>query len=665
MWRWLCITPLLVLAFACQKSTETHVPDSPPTEPVAYASELSGATAVVDDRIPERIFFLRELDCLIDTLGSATFDEIRMDRGHDFRKYGHYQNKDFLRDRPYWIRFPVTYASLTDKIWLIEFYDQTIDRIDAYVPRAEGGYDHITMGDHFAFSNRTLPHKNFEIPVVEMAPGSTAVYYFRVVSHDFADIRIAFKAVDRFIFYSLTEYFLYGTFYGMILIIALYNLLVYIAIREIKNLYYIFFIVSVGLYTLSLDGIGFQYLWPNHPFLNDYAGGITLYMVIMWAIVFTRKFLSTAANAPQLDRLLRWTMIARTVLFVVELLFFPQFFIYRNIEIIPLSLIFYTGIRVWSRGYRPARFFVIAYGVLFVGFFIRALVYFNILPLTTVSHYSLHISFVLEMLFLTFALGDRIRILKDMRDRALRRTILQHEENMRLKDKVNRDLERKVRERTLELDQKNRELEESNRKLAQQAAEINQINSILDLDNWKLKNSLKEALNERLLDKTMDYSQFRTLYPDTLACYRFLENLKWEAGYCCKKCGNQKYFEGSQKFARRCTRCGYNESITANTIFQGIKFPVEKAFYIAYLTVVGDREHTLEALAGELDLRVNTLWAFKRKVSDRLAEMEKRNRRPHASRWEEVILVPDRSTRTVKKAHEAAVSRPPEPAIRG
>lgn len=641
---------LLVTVYACQKSPRAEMPVPDDSPPPPGAREI----AVVDDGLPERIFFLKEVDCLIDTAGQATFATIRADSaGSSFRKLESYQNKDFLRDRPYWIRFPVTHASPSEKIWLIEFYDQTIDRIDAFVPRPDGGYDHVTMGDHFAFPNRRLPHKNFEIPVVEMPAGTTAVYYFRIISHDFADIRIAFKPLDRFISYSLNEYFLYGTFYGMILIIALYNLLVYLAIREIKNLYYIFFIVSVALYTLSLDGIGFQYLWPNHPSLNDYAGGITLYMVIMWAIVFTRKFLSTPANAPALDRLLQWAMMARTALFIVELLFFPQFFIYRNIEIIPLSLIFYTGIRVWTRGYRPARFFVAAYGVLFAGFFVRALVYFNIIPLTTVSHYSLHISFVLEMLLLTFALGDRIRILKDMRDRALRRTIFQHEENMKLKDKVNRDLERKVRERTLELDQKNRELEESNGRLARQAAEINQINSMLDLDNWKLKNSLKESLNERLLDKTMDYRQFRTLYPDTLACYRFLENLKWQEGYTCRKCANRKYFDGMQKFARRCTRCGYNESITANTIFQGIKFPVEKAFYIAYLTVVGDREHTLEALAGELDLRVNTLWAFKHKVSDRLTEMERRNHRPHASRWEEVILVPERHARASKKAHDA------------
>jgi nitrate/nitrite-specific signal transduction histidine kinase len=98
---------------------------------------------------------------------------------------------------------------------------------------------------------------------------------------------------------------------------------------------------------------------------------------------------------------------------------------------------------------------------------------------------------------------------------------------MELKDKVNRELEEKVKERTLELDNKNHLLEESNHKLERQAIEINQINSMLDLDNWKLKNRIKEVLSERLHEKTMDYAEFKTLYPDSLACYRSLENLKW------------------------------------------------------------------------------------------------------------------------------------------
>jgi two-component system, sensor histidine kinase LadS len=265
------------------------------------------------------------------------------------------------------------------------------------------------------------------------------------------------------------------------------------------------------------------------------------------------------------------------------------------------------------------------------------------LRFTTLSHYSLHISFVLEMLLLTFALGDRIRILKAMRDRALKRIILQHEVNMKLKDKVNRELEQKVEERTLEIHEKNLQLEESNSKLERQAREINQINSILDLDNWKLKNSIKEVLNDRIMEKTLDYRQFQTLYPDTLACHRFLESLKWENGYRCRKCGNEKYFEGAQKFARRCTKCGYNESITAFTIFHSIKFPIERAFYLAYLVVAGKNDITLEHLAETLQVGINTVWAFKHKVQERLAELEKKGHRPTVSRWQEVVLIHEKS----------------------
>jgi hypothetical protein len=242
------------------------------------------------------------------------------------------------------------------------------------------------------------------------------------------------------------------------------------------------------------------------------------------------------------------------------------------------------------------------------------------------------------MLFLTFALGDRITILKNNRDRALRRIIQQHEVNMALKDKVTRELEQKVSERTIELNLKNAELEESNARLIRQTSEINKINSVLDLDNWKLKNRIKEVLEERLLEKTMDYEEFKTLYPDTLACHRFLEDLKWQAGFTCRKCGNNKYFDGAQKFARRCTRCGYNESITAYTVFHSIKFPIDKAFYIAYLAVTGRKGATLESLAAQLEVGVNAVWGFRKKVTDRIAQLNEQGNEITASRWQDIIL---------------------------
>jgi two-component system, sensor histidine kinase LadS len=601
-----------------------------------------GQTALrINDQLDEHVFMPNELSIFIDSANTYSFQEISSPAfASRFKTNTDYQNKDFLRNTSYWIRLPIRHTVNTKKVWLLEFYDQTIDHLDAYKPHEDKTFEKIPMGDQQPFVQRMFMHKNFEI-VVDLRSNTEAYYYFRVQSHEFADMRIAFRSANRFIFYALNEYFLFGTFYGMIIIITLYNFLVFLAIREIKNIYYIIYILSVAAYAMSYDGIGFQYLWPNHPEWNNYAVGITMYSVILWGLIFTRRFLSTRGNATRLDRALRWMIIGRSLFFLVELFLIPQLLTVRTIEIIPLSVIFYTGIAVWNRGYRPARFFVIAYGVLFLGFFIRTLVYLNVLPFTTTLHYSLHFSFVLEMLFLTFALGDRIRILKDMRDRALKRIIHQHEVNMQLKDKVNRELEHKVNERTAELNVKNSLLEEINHKLARQSTEINQINSMLDLDNWKLKNSIKEVLNERLMEKTLDYKQFQTLYPDSLACHRFLETLKWERNFFCRKCGNEKFFDGSQKFARRCTRCGYNESITAFTIFHSIKFPIEKAFYIAYLAVVGKKDYTLESLANQLDLRVNTVWGFKHKVLERISELETHGRRPTASRWEEVILFQD------------------------
>ncbi|MGC4021297.1 MAG: hypothetical protein QM734_04820 [Cyclobacteriaceae bacterium] len=197
---------------------------------------------------------------------------------------------------------------------------------------------------------------------------------------------------------------------------------------------------------------------------------------------------------------------------------------------------------------------------------------------------------------------------------------------------------------TQELAKKNEELLESNATINRQSVEINQINSMLDLDNWKLKNKVKEVLEERMHEKQMDYDEFRTLYPDDLSCYRFLEKLKEEKGFECVKCGNTKHSLGPLKFSRRCTKCGYNESITSNTLFHGVKFPIDKAFYLTYLVQSGKNGYTLESLADKLQLRLSTVWAFKHKVEERTP-----GKGTQQGTWEEIVLDRTNSIRPKKR----------------
>ena len=604
---------------------------------LGIASEAQSQTVYqIKDEVNETILYLKDLPVFIDSTNSLTFSSVTSDLFRSkFIVNPNYQNKDFDEHATYWVQIPIKHKT-SKLVWVMEFFDQTIDDLIIFKPEHTGSFTVHEQGDRHLFENRENLHKNFTI-TLNNSTDTVQIYYARIRSHEFADIRIAIRSYSRFIYYALNEYFLFGTFYGMVLIIVLYNFLVYLAVREGKYLFYIFYIVSVALYAMSYDGIGFQYLWPKQPQLNDYASGITLFSVIFWALLFTRRFLDTVNTAPFLDKLLTAAIVVRSVLFLAFLFFKPTLFSLRVLDIVPLSIIFYSAIYVWRNGFKPARFFVIAYGILFLGFFIRLLVYFDVVPLTTTSHYSLHFSFVLEMLFLTFALGDRIRILKANQDKALQETLEQHQINLELKDQVNRELEAKVHERTLELENKSLQLEKSNERIVKQSNEINQINSMLDLDNWKLKNRVKEVLNEMLLEQTMTYEEFKTLYPDMMSCYRFLETYKWEKGFKCQKCGNEKYFDGVKKFSRRCTRCGHNESITANTIFHGLKFPVEKAFYSAYLTVAGKQGETLANLSNKLELPLNTVWSYRSKVSSILKDIESKGKKVTASRWEIVI----------------------------
>ncbi len=60
---------------------------------------------------------------------------------------------------------------------------------------------------------------------------------------------------------------------------------------------------------------------------------------------------------------------------------------------------------------------------------------------------------------------------------------------------------------------------------------------------------------------------FNKRFKEDLDCYEYLSSIKWEKGYSCKKCNNDKYYKGKKPFSRRCLKCKYDESPTANTMF--------------------------------------------------------------------------------------------------
>lgn len=598
----------------------------------------------INDTIDQHIFSYGDLSWLQEPDSALSIDEILLPVFQTmFKANEFYSPYNLDRESAYWIRLRLKYNPESSKRWLLEFFDQTTDSIEVYFPDNKS-YTKKVIGESLPFAARTFLHKNF---AVEIANDSDDVkeYYFRVKSKNRVNVIIVLRSVNRFIYYALNEYFLYGLFYGIILVVAIYNLMMYFLIRERQYITYIMYVLSVGIFTMCSDGIAFQYLWPDHPEWNAKASGIALFSLVLCALFFLKQFLHTRSRFPALNKIINGVIVARVLIFIIALFFYPLLFEFRWIEVIPLTIAFYTGINSYLKGYKPARFFVVAYGLLFIGFWVKVFINLDIplIPGSVVTHYSISISFWFEMWLLSFALADKVRIIKDSKDRALRRIIRQHESNQLLKDKVNRELENEVAKRTCEInDQKliiesqNADLSTANEKLKEQAAEISRMNALLDLDNYKLKNSIKEEMLARAGRKNMEYKEFKKIFPDELTCWRYLEQQKWGNSYSCKKCLHDKHLPGRGKFDRRCTKCGYNESPTAYTIFHRIRFPIDKAFYIVHLAITERDDLTIDQLSALLELRRNTCWSFKDKVN---RQMKKTDRsREQLANWERLIF---------------------------
>lgn len=111
------------------------------------------------------------------------------------------------------------------------------------------------------------------------------------------------------------------------------------------------------------------------------------------------------------------------------------------------------------------------------------------------------------------------------------------------------------------------------------------------------------------------YQQFTT----EDACLSYLSGIKWASGYICKRCGYSNYCKGKKEFNRRCTKCRYDESPTAGTMFDKVKFSLLIAFHIAFKIATKKKGMSSLELSQEYELRQKTCWEFKWKIQQAMA----------------------------------------------
>jgi diguanylate cyclase (GGDEF)-like protein len=365
----------------------------------------------------------------------------------------------------WWLRFSLPGGAPPGEELLLEIAFPSIDRIEFYVPDAQPGgetryWTHIA-GDAFPWNAREVRHRNhvFRFP----APAGEHTYYVRAVSQGVLTMPLTLWRPGAFAEHERNAQLVLGLFYGLALALVLYNLMLLFAVRDRVYLYYVLYAAAFCTYLLSFDGLAFQYLWPQSVWAANHVLALALSLTLMFGAQFARTFLDARRIAPRADRIMRAVVGAGALLAVFSATGWVLDYggVLRAISVLGFgaaAVATYAAVRALVLGYRPARYFLLAWAALLAFIAFGALRNFTLVPTNFVTIYGLHIGFALDVLLLSFALGDRINLLRRERACAEAEALAAQRLLLEATRESERGLEHRIADRTAELNSVNERL---------------------------------------------------------------------------------------------------------------------------------------------------------------------------------------------------------------
>jgi len=311
-----------------------------------------------------------------------------------------------------WLSFDVINICCENKNWYIELGYPPLDSITYYHITEDGKTTTIQDGDQYPVPNNSIKSKYYNFLMVLPNNGKSKIV-FKIRSESSLAIPLSIYSAEGFSEKIQLEEYLFGAFCGIMVIMAFYNLFIYFSTKENSYLFYILYILTFLLQSLSLRGYIREYL-PSLLYLNNVAPILFTELSLFFGLSFTSSFLQTKENLPFLHKLILSYM---SVPFIgLSLLFFTNYSIaikYATITTFVSSfLILFVSITSIRNKFRPARFFILGWGMLSLGIVIYALRMGGILPHNFFTNSSYQIFSIMESLLLSLALGDKINILK-------------------------------------------------------------------------------------------------------------------------------------------------------------------------------------------------------------------------------------------------------------
>lgn len=359
------------------------------------------------------------LDVLEDSTGNLTLTDVQRPEIE-----GRFQdNRDSVPNFGYmapvhWVRLQVNNASI-ERAWMLELNYPPLDQVDLYIVKGDREVIHSVSGDSIPFSHREVKNRNlaFELAIER---GETVMVYLRVETEGAMALPIRLVHTVQYAQQEQLTYLLLGTYYGLMLIMVIYNGIMAFSFRSRVYFSYVWINLSnLFLYT-TLNGIAFEYVWPDGVWWNNRAIVFFMCLSHLAALLFTSEYLDVKRRSPGLYRIFQWFALLEVVNLLVLLVNYPAGLIISiySVPAIQLSLIL-AGVWGLKNGYRPARYFLLGWGVFMIGAMLSTLSDAGYIPIVWWTTYASQIGSTFEAVVLSWGLAYQIQTIRKEKEIAI------------------------------------------------------------------------------------------------------------------------------------------------------------------------------------------------------------------------------------------------------
>ncbi|NRA24432.1 MAG: sensor histidine kinase, partial [Oleispira sp.] len=311
----------------------------------------------------------------------------------------------------YWFRTSVSYRQPHTRIFKVSY--PLLDWLDFYLVDDGELIRELHTGDYLPFNNRDVADQHFVLSHYS-AHSRPLTLLIRVKTQGIMVLPFSTYNVDQYVSDKANNQTVYGIYYGICIAMFLYNLMLYIYLKDQSYLYYCMLVAITFFNSLSYTGHGFQWFWPDYSIVNHYAFPVSIGFNFLFATVFMQSFL-------QLNNRVSW---GRKVYYLCIFLSIISIFISvlmeysESIQLLAilqfiLTLLFlFCTVYLWYFGVVEAKYFTIAWLSLFAGITINSIRSFGIIPTNDFTVYANLYGTTIEMLLLSMGLAYRFETMR-------------------------------------------------------------------------------------------------------------------------------------------------------------------------------------------------------------------------------------------------------------